>query len=254
MRADLAIHGFMREFGDIGYFYGIAGGLSLLTDALAASIRTAGGRFFLNTEVTDVSRTAAGEYLVHTESRAPFRADRVILALHVSALRSLPILRDFCTFNYLGMARLTRIYAQYPGSPAWFAGMKRIVTDSPLRYIIPINESKGLIMISYTDDRDTAYWRAEDYADKIQQELRRLFPAKAIPSPLWVKRHEWSAGTTYWKPGHYSIEEETRRALQPRPSTMPELYLCGESFSTRQAWIEGGLEHAELLWNTHLKK
>jgi hypothetical protein len=42
--------------------------------------------------------------------------------------------------------------------------------------------------------------------------------------------------------------------LRPRPATMPELYVCGESFSVgRQAWIEGALEHADLLWETHLK-
>jgi hypothetical protein len=32
---------------------------------------------------------------------------------------------------------------------------------------------------------------------------------------------------------------------------MPDVYCCGESFSTRQAWMEGALEHADLLLKTH---
>ena len=39
-----------------------------------------------------------------------------------------------------------------------------------------------------------------------------------------------------------------------RAATMPGLFCAGESFSVgRQAWVEGALEHAEALWETHLK-
>jgi hypothetical protein len=79
------------------------------------------------------------------------------------------------------------------------------------------------------------------------KELRKMFPTKEIPDSLFFKPHPWTHGCTYWLPGSYDVDKLSESALQPFPSTMPELYCCGESFSTRQAWMEGALEHADLL-------
>jgi monoamine oxidase len=151
------------------------------------------------------------------------------------------------------MAPLTRIYAQYPG------GWKhpRIVTDSPLRYIIPIDPATGVVMISYTDNHDTERFRGlkdKELTAEIQKEVRRLFIKDIIPEPLWVRSAEWKEGATYWRPGNYSPAHMSRAALQPR-ADMPELYCCGESFSVnQQAWMEGALEHAEQLWTLIQRK
>ena len=111
-------------------------------------------------------------------------------------------------------------------------------------------------MISYTDDRDTIPWRGLKGAplvEKIARELASLFPGVHAPEPEWVRPYEWSDGTTYWRPGPYDPVAMSRAAMQPRPATMPGLFICGEPFSVgHQAWMEGALEHAELLWNIHL--
>ncbi len=73
-----------------------------------------------------------------------------------------------------------------------------------------------------------------------------MFPDKDIPEPLFFKTHPWSEGCTYWLPGTYNAEELSNEALQPLPS-MPGVHCCGESFSLRQAWMEGALEHADCL-------
>ncbi len=75
-----------------------------------------------------------------------------------------------------------------------------------------------------------------------------------IPEPTWIKSYEWKDGCTYWLPGTYDPHEASQRVLQPRPATMPNLFVCGESFSMLQAWMEGALEHAEALWDKHLQK
>jgi glycine/D-amino acid oxidase-like deaminating enzyme len=261
LRADLSIPAF-RPSGEMGTregYFSVREGLSAIVRGLTATLKDAGVRIRHGVEVTNVTHEDS-HYEVHIKDR-PIRAGRVILALHASALRRLPVMRDCEPLRHLTMAPLTRIYAEYPPSAStgavWFAGMNRTVTDSPLRYIIPIDSSRGIVMISYTDDRDTAHWhglKGPRLQAAIQAEVHRLWPALDIPEPTWIRPYEWHDGCTYWMPGDYDPIAESRRMLRPRPATMPELYVCGESFSVgRQAWIEGALEHAELLWNTHLK-
>jgi monoamine oxidase len=261
LRADMALRTFKDTLGTQEHYYVVVGGLSALIQRMVADLKKAGVRFRLETEVTNVSIDDRGVYEVRVKDGVPIHAARVILALHASALQKLPILREFAPLQHLSMRPLTRIYAQYPVDPAtgvaWFAPFGRIVTDSPLRYIIPINPKTGLTMISYTDDQDTHVWKGlqkKPLQDAIQTEVRRLFPHLTIPEPTWIKSYEWKDGCTYWLPGDYNPHEESQRALQPRPSTMPHLYVCGESFSLLQAWMEGALEHAEALWDTHLQK
>ena len=263
LRADIALTAFKGEMGTHKGYGSIVGGLSAITKGLAASLRAAGVRIRTGYTVTNVTGTAAAAaYEVHVKEREkPLKAERVILALHATALRKLPVVRDAEPLKHLVMAPLTRIYAQYPVSGgAWFTGIPRTVTDSPLRHIIPIDSAIGLIMISYTDDRDTVAWtgfnglKGPALTTAIQKEVRALWPALEIPEPLWVRPYEWTEGCTYWRPGLYDPVAMSRAAMHPRPSTMPGLYMCGESFHVgQQAWIEGALSHAEELWRTFLR-
>lgn len=247
MRADVALAAFEGEMRGHRGFTVVREGLSAMVDGLVRDLRAAGGTLRLNTKVLDVERTENNRYLVRVERGASPTADRVILALHATALRALPVTANMPVLKHLGMAPLTRIYAEYPGGWQY----PREVTDSPLRYVIPIDPRRGIVMISYTDDRDTKWWkglRGEELAAAIQPEVRRLY-GPHVPEPMWVRAAEWHDATTFWRPGHYSPARMSRAALQPR-ADMPGVFCCGESFSpTQQAWMEGALAHAELLWN-----
>ena len=148
----------------------------------------------------------------------------------------------------LAMSPLIRIYAVYPrvDGRVWFAGLKKTVTQNPLRYIIPINEEKGLIIISYTDGDDTNYWRNKDgteLEEAIQSNIHKVFPSLDIPKPVFLKKHDWIAGCTYWLPGDYDVPTASQMAHNPSPN----VYVCGESVSQNQAWLEGALESVETL-------
>lgn len=237
MRADVAIKGFDDTAGTQAKYMAVLGGLTQVVDGLVRDAKKRGAVFKKGIEVTDVT-----DYGVVTKTKE-YKADRVILCIPVTALRKLPVLKGLKAFDYVDMAPLTRIYGVYPGLQ-----LDRTITDSPLRYIIPIHGD--LFMISYTDGRDTRRWaglHGPALTKSIQQALTALFPEQSIPEPTWVKAFEWSGGTTYWKPGSYDPVEEGQRVLQPRPSSLPSLYICGESFSMLQAWLEGSLEHAEAL-------
>jgi monoamine oxidase len=263
MRADVALRAFVpggEMASHVGYFVVKEGLTAILVRLLRQIRRTRRAEIYLNTTVADVRHNNTGGYSVVLKGPHPsIHADRVILTIPATALRQLPVLRGNPLLRHLGMAPLTRIYARYPASPrapVWFTGLPATVTATPLRYVIPINPAKGIIMISYTDDRDTVPWhglKKPALTAAIQAEAHRLFPMRPIPPPLWVRAYEWDAGATFWRPGRYDPTAVSTQMLQPRPSTMPGLFCTGESFSVgRQAWVEGALEHAAALWETHL--
>ena len=106
-------------------------------------------------------------------------------------------------------------------------------------------------MISYTDGRDTAKWfKIKDDKEAlgaIMAEIRRIFPDRDIPEPLFFKRHPWYDGCTYWLPGDYDPLVESEKSLWPLSDKMSKLFMCGESFAVRQAWMEGAVEQADKL-------
>jgi hypothetical protein len=80
--------------------------------------------------------------------------------------------------------------------------------------------------------------------DFLSAELRKLL-SHDIPTPTLYKTHVWKNAVTYWLPGDYDPATESRQSVHPLPDTMPSVWLCGESYSVRQGWIEGALEQAE---------
>jgi hypothetical protein len=159
------------------------------------------------------------------------------------------------------MKPLLRTYAIFP-APAgvpWFNGMSSMITDEKLRYIIPINPKQGTIMTSYTDDDDTKPWVKILHNDgekalgkSIVKDLRSLMRNTEIPDPLYFKAHLWTKGCTYWLPGLYKPEVMSEKVMNPLPGMWQGLYVCGESFSLRQAWMEGALEHADAMLDKYL--
>jgi hypothetical protein len=107
-------------------------------------------------------------------------------------------------------------------------------------------------MISYTDADDTEFYAKvqEKGGDKalekvIVDDVRALLPTVKIPKPLFFRSHLWKTGATYWIPGTYNPVLESKNAVHPKPTEFPTVWLCGESWSLRQAWVEGALEHTE---------
>jgi len=146
---------------------------------------------------------------------------------------------------------LLRIYAKYPlrQNGAWFDNLRRMTTNSFLRQIIPINREDGLIMVSYTDGKDVEPFKVKKdkliketkIKDKIHKELNRLFGGK-VPQPTYFKIHYWSVGAHHWKPD-YNSDKISSLILNPSNN----IYICGEAFSQKQAWVEGALETSEII-------
>lgn len=146
-------------------------------------------------------------------------------------------------FNQITPLPLYRIYAIYPKKKGryWFSDIPRVVTNSPIQTIIPINKEKGLIMISYSDyQRATSLSNQNELEQYVQSILKKLFPDIDIPKPNFMSGYFWKSGTNYWKPGFCS-----RRNSDLTHQPIKNIFLMGEAYSKNQAWMEGALENTQ---------
>ena len=113
-----------------------------------------------------------------------------------------------------------------------------------LKFIIPIDSSKGLIMISYSDSRYAKYWMNSNangtLKQDIQHELSKCFPNIDIPEPTDLFIHYWEDGIHQFKTGTHS-EEIYSKVLHP----MKNIHICNEAYCLNQGWIEGSLQMAK---------
>ena len=254
LRADVALHSFANEFSNKESFYVIQEGLSSLIRGMETELETRGVPILYEHRVTGMGSMDSFpmSLTVKADTQKTFTAGKIIFAVHANALRSIRPFTAYPILKHLKMEPLLRTYATFP-TPAWFTNMPRVITANALRHIIPINAKKGVIMISYTDAADTKVWeqlrKKGDHAlaRDIMKELRTLFPMKTIPNLESISTYSWEEGATYWTPGLYDPVKESNAIMRPFPTRLPDVYVCGESYSMKQAWMEGALEHADAM-------
>jgi phytoene dehydrogenase-like protein len=249
LRADIALQSFAGEIGSHDGFSVCKEGLSALVDGMVNEFIELGGQLIENTHVQTIESvndlTFVHLFSKLAKQKYTLRTPICVLAVPRDALAKL--IRIPAVTSVLSKLRsvpLLRIYAVF--DKHWFAGMKSTVVDSYIRYIIPINQR--VIMISYTEGPFAKHWMNIDPKEAerlVMKEIRALFPEKDIPDPVFFKMHPWRDGCTYWLPGRYSVEDESRAILNPKKG----IFVCGESYAVHQCWIESAVEHAELLWS-----
>jgi hypothetical protein len=259
MRADIALKLFRGEFGGTLGFSICKEGLSELINKMKNEFETLGGKLFPHHELIELDGNKA-----HFKDGPPskgaerpsvtLKGSHIVLAIPSDSAKVLKVFKGFAPLKHLTMEPLLRVYAAFPplaNGKQWFEPYSRVITAAMPRYIIPNNPKTGTIQISYTDSTD-ALPLMRIYEDKgeahlgalIVDELRTLFGTE-IPDPLFVKAHSWKQGCTYMTPGDYDAYALSKMCLKPFKDK--KWYLVGESYSTRQCWIEGALEHAEML-------
>jgi len=266
IRADLAINTFNGFMGEKNNYYVIAEGFSEIPRRLAKDVLEMGVRLMTTIEVTGLERHDGNWLVKGFCSKKPWQAKtkNVIFALNRDALSELDIFKDSWLVKSVKMEPLYRIYAQFPldsKGKAWFHDIPHTTTNDPIRYFIPVNSAEGVAMISYTDAQDTEVWHSikdpKVREAKIMQHIRRLFPEKTIPQPTLWSHHYWKHGCSYWLPfpvGPMDPWKAREEAVYPMPKKYPNVYVCGESWSCCQAWVEGAIRNADLLFDRHLSK
>jgi len=263
LRADLALAGFLEGEMSSNDGYGIlAEGFSELIARLRSDVEEKGAVILprhrlINLEKADghdiLNSATDLKFTVDKDIKITLRAQKLtILALHKDAIEDLFAFKDWSTLKHLKTRPLLRTYAVFNPKNVWFAGLGRIVTPARPRFILPMDPSNGIIQISYTHSENTSTYMKLQGAkgDKalealVMSDIRALFPELKIPKPLFFKSHPWTTGATYWLPGSYDPVTESKKACHPLAEKLPSVWLTGESWSLRQAWVEGALEQSE---------
>ena len=139
---------------------------------------------------------------------------------------------------------LLRTYVIYDSK--WFKNYGKVVTDSLVKYIIPIDYSIGLIMISYTDGeycrKMMKHIEEGTQLEAIYESLKEIFPDDKIEkTPKYLRNEYWDTGAVYWNRG---ADSEKMSKFMMKPSKLHNLFICGDSFSENQAWTDGAIYNA----------
>jgi len=267
VRADCALEAFLGSLGTHAGYSVVAEGFSELVARMLAALPADRVVVLGRHTLTEVRAGPAGAtdcvFTYGDHKTVIVRAKRAcVLTLHSTALHQVAPFQTYGPLRHLKTEPLLRIYMMFTVGKkgAWFKGLGKVVFPDGLRYMIPIDESKGVIMISYTDGADTKHYRelVEKYGDEsrelasaVMEDVRRWWPVIHVPSPTYTKAHYWKEGCTYWQPlqkrdAYVSAEDLARLVRRPYPRSLSGVYVAGESYSAKnQCWVEGALETAE---------
>lgn len=150
--------------------------------------------------------------------------------------------------NGVAPISLNRVYGEFPHCPRpWFHNIPRTTTENKIRQFIPIDPSRGVAMVSYSDTRFADYWKrqsdkgADVLKKTVLKNLHAVFPDVAsIPKPDWIGSYYWPAGVHMWKPG-----VDSSVVIPQIQNIMRRVHIVGEAYCKVQGWIEGALESVE---------
>jgi monoamine oxidase len=240
LNAHAAIKMFKDDLLSEEDYYVLDGGLSQIIQRMEEEIILKENVFIKRkTKIIDIE-----DNKVITGKKDKFKYEKLILTIPSEKLKEIEYFKGKVLFDSVKPMKLLRIYAKYPTKKLWFKGIKRTITDNYIRHIIPINEEVGLIMISYSDDIYAEMWNrysniSENFLiTMLHKEIEKIFGIYP-PEPDFLSTHYWENGIHLWDTG-YDIDEEYEKMLKPIDNK--EIYICGESFSKKQGWIEGSLE------------
>jgi len=262
----------MRELDPKNRFYGLRGGLSQIIDRLAMEIRNMNGTIVLGqhvvsiqkleTPVAVVKRSAGARrktrklgirgsvgFQIQCKDGAVYWAKKCVCALPKQSVERLEgglFDKVLPSLAKIECGTLCRIYSQFdkgPNGKVWFHDLGKLTVDNDLRMIIPIDVERGIVMISYSDNRWADEWNRlykSDGVAAVNRRLRELVSEVVgvrIPLPKHTHVFYWPCGVGYWNKGADS-EKIERLVAEPCPG----LFLCGEHYSSgHQQWMEGAL-------------
>jgi len=219
-------------------FFVLKGGMHILYEVLHKYIIDRNVKILLNYELQNIDDVEKS-ILVNNNV---YNYQRLYITITRKDYIKIPYFDKYNTLlNNVGDCNLLRIYAQY--KDVWFKDFPKIVTQNKLQFIIPIDYDNGLIQISYSDSYNADFWNNLKNKKEIKKHLSRIlnemFPDKNIKDPEWVTIHNWESGSHFWKIGVDSdkIQKEIKHIF-----TKKNIYIMGETYCDRQAWIDGALE------------
>jgi len=261
LNANDGIKVFSTDFNPMNIYYKLDKGLSQIIEHMKDELKSKGVKIILNTKLDNFSYSIKKNNNKLNNNNHKFNIKFVksdgtilymsstylILAIDKSGLCQLDALNDISyLLDSVDSDILLRIYASFPKNQngyVWFKDIPKVTTDLPIRQFIPVDEKNGIAMISYSDSSYAREWNnmkidgtAQLYLMKY---LREMFPNILIPEPIKIDYYYWSNATHKWLV--YSNSNNIRDRII-KPFNALSLYICGETYSNNQGWMEGALE------------
>ena len=219
-------------------FFVLKDGIQVLCDVLYKYLKSNNVKIMLKANMTEINDDDKS-YMVHNKK---YKYDKIYFTIKRKDYTNLEYFKRYKNlFNSVSDGRLLRIYAQF--KDVWFKDMPKIMTDNKLQFIIPIDYEKGLIQISYSDSYNADFWNSIKSKKEVKKQIKKLlnemFPDKKIKEPDWITMHYWNAGDHMWSPGTNSkkVQKQFDNIYFKKG-----IYILGETYCDRQAWIEGAIE------------
>ena len=250
-----ALYLLKEDLNEDNSFYILGGGLSQLTKSMIKHFKELGGILKLkySLEDIDINDSIINLTLLHNNKTVNIKSKKIVLACDGYSLQKMKFLKKL-ELNYLIKSvkcePLLRTYFKYDMNKissdmkTWLLNLKKTVSNDKIKFIIPIDNKKGVVMISYTDGKYAKVWSKyienNTQLKEINKSLTKLYPHINFYNnpPKIIENYYWNEGACYWK----KCEDSTslyKKMLKPLKDK--ELYICGDTFSHRQAWIEGAL-------------
>lgn len=249
LNGEIAIDAFKNDLSENFDFYILFGGLSQLTKNIYQEYKSNGGHFKPYFKLIkynyDTKENMFSCVFQNKQKQVIIKTRQLVLAVSgesIQYIESNVIIPNLKSIKNSPLLRTYSIYPKNSDGKYWFHNIGKVVTNNYLNFIIPYDMENGVIMISYTDGSNAKYWKRK-IANQTQQDtldklLKKTFPEKNIPKPLETNNYYWDNGMTYWKK-NIDAKKIAQNMIQPK-SDLP-LYICGDSYSLQQAWMEGAL-------------
>lgn len=226
-------------------FFVLKEGIQKLCDVLYEYLKSHNVKIEFNTSLTDIDDKSKS----YTINNKKYSYTKLYLTVTRGDYLNIPYFKKYeNVLNSVNDGKLLRIYAQF--KDVWFKDMPKTLTDNKLQFIIPIDYNSGLIQISYSDSYNADFWNTFKDEKSVKKHIKKLlnemFPDKKIKEPDWITMHYWSSGDHMWKVGINSKKiQKTIDSLFIKK----DIYILGETYCDRQAWIEGAIEtvHKKIL-------
>jgi len=238
-------------------FFALKGGLTQIIRGLESKIKEMGGQILTGRHVESIKyQDESQNFHIKCQGIAKtYKSNYCVCAVTASALSKFPIFKPVHEITRLiKELPLCRIYSKFPTkNGSWFSDIPRMTMNNKIRMMIPINPEKGIIMISYTDNKYANYWNRLYKAkgvEGVDREHKKILDKEFninIPEPVDTKVFYYDKGVAYYSSG-FDSTIMLKKIMKPYNNM--NLYACGENFSRyNNQWMEGALDTSEFIMN-----
>jgi hypothetical protein len=199
-------------------------------------------------------------FQIKTENNKIYYSNKVIIATTISSIKSLVpgASNKNSIYQQIHGQVFLRLYAKFDKQSAEI--LKKYISNytivpGPLQKIIPMDQNKGVYMISYSDNNNATFLNKylpntiknrDFFSDLMEQSLDIPKGSLKITD---LKEYYWPIGTHYYEP--LKSEQFNNRNDFVYEIQHPEkgMLVVGEAVSRYQGWVEGALESVHSVLN-----